>query len=477
MNLLMTIHFLIATMMASVSVVVGAETKKYNLIAIVTDDQSRWSVSCYGGENLKTPHMDLLATEGAKFTNAFVNSPVCSPSRMSYLTGLHGTQVGVTDWLTGRQAGFSGMTPEVVSWPEVLRQNGYVTGLIGKWHVGSGAQSHPAKNGFSYFVGNLTGGWHPKNPKFIDNEGESKKYPGYSVDVCTDLAMDFVETNKSKPFALLLHYREPHAAYVPMPEQDMEAMKDLDPALPDYPGLPEKKVKGLMRDYLTSVRAVDRNLGRLLQRVKKLGLEKDTIVLFTSDHGYNVGHHGLRFKGNGYWLVEGKKGCRPNMFESSLAVPLMIKWPDGVKPGVEVDAMVSNVDVFPSVLSMLGVSPPKGHQTEGRDFTPWMKGVTVEDWRDAVFGQYQMINDAKDSMRMIRTDQWKLIRHYKVEGKDELYRLQKDPNEKQNLYGNPEYQKIQKELQQRLDQWMKRIGDNPESESPQKTKAKKNRKP
>jgi uncharacterized sulfatase len=444
-----------------------AAAKQYNLIAILTDDQAQWSVSCYGGENLQTPNIDRLAREGAKFENAYVSSPVCSPSRMTYFTGLYPTQTKVTDYLTPKQAQVVGINSTMLTWPGVLQKNGYTTGLIGKWHIGETEQSMPKNNGFDYFAGNLRGGWAPKKAPFVDIDGKPLGRKGFSVNVCTDLALDFLKKHKGDRFALLVHYREPHAAYVPMPQVDMKALQNLDPQIPNYQGLPEKKVKKLMRDYLTSVHAIDRSVGRILARVKALGLEDDTIVLFTSDHGYNVGHHGLRFKGNGYWLVKGKKGCRPNMFESSLTVPLIIKWPGVVKPGTQVKPMISNADFFPSILTMLGVPIPEKSGYQGRDFTPFLHGKTVEDWRDALFGQYQMVNNAKDSMRMVRSENWKLVRHYKVEGKDELYHLKNDPNESKNLFNNPEYQTIQKKLQERLNRYMKAIDDDPESKSPQ----------
>jgi len=464
---------LVLTLVGLAALPLQASSPKYNIIAILTDDQARWSVSCYGGENLKTPNIDRLAKEGAKFENACVSSPVCSPSRMTYFTGLYPTETKVTDYLTKRQARVVGINPSMISWPAVLQKNGYTTGLVGKWHVGEREESLPKNNGFDYFVGNLGGGWSPEKAPFVDIEGKPLKLPGFSVDVCTDKALEFLKTNRDKRFALLVHYREPHAAYVPMPPEDMKALKGLDPKIPDYPGLPKAKVKGLMRDYLTAVHAVDRSVGRILEQVKALGLEDDTIVLFTSDHGYNMGHHGLQYKGNGYWLVKGKKGCRPNMFESSLAVPLLIKWPGVVRPGTLVKSMVTNEDYFPSILTMLGVPIPKESHYQGRDFTPFLKGKTVPNWRNAMFGQYQMINNAKDSMRMVRTADWKLIRHYKVEGKDELYHLKNDPKESKNLYNNPEYKSIQKKMQVRLDAYMEAIGDNPNSKSPQSKRPKK----
>ena len=454
-------------LMSLVALPLQAATAKYNLIAILTDDQARWSVSCYGGENLQTPNIDRLAKEGAKFENACVSSPVCSPSRMTYFTGLYPTQTKVTDYLTKRQARVVGINPSMTTWPSVLQKNGYTTGFIGKWHIGELEKSWPKNNGFDYFVGNLGGGWAPQKAPFVDTDGKPLDLPGFSVNVCTDKALEFLKNHKDERFALLVHYREPHAAYVPMPEVDMKALQGLDPKIPDYPGLPQAKVKKLTRDYLTAVHAIDRSVGRILEQVKSLGLEDDTIVIFSSDHGYNMGHHGLQFKGNGYWLVKGKKGCRPNMFESSLAVPLIIKWPGVVKPGTLVKSMVTNEDFFPSILTMLGVPIPEKYEYQGLDFTPFLYGKSVKNWRDAMFGQYQMINNARDSMRMVRTSNWKLVRHYKVKGKDELYHLKNDPNESKNLYNNPEYQSVRKKLQERLDQYMKSIGDDPESRSPQ----------
>ncbi|MFD2158375.1 sulfatase [Rubritalea tangerina] len=429
-----------------------------NIIAVVTDDQSLWSVGCYGQSDIETPHMDSLARDGAKFTNAFVNAPVCSPSRATYLTGRHASELEITDWLTGGQSKKLGLSKKFVSWPEVLRRKGYTTGLVGKWHLGSADAYKPGANGFDYFVGNLSGGWSPKKNVFVNQHGEMKEYPGFSVDITTDLALDFIEEQKEEPFALLVHYREPHAPYGPMPQQDEEKTKGLKPKLPDYPGLKPHTQK-LMRDYLTAVASVDRNLGRIIDKVEELGLSENTVVMFTSDHGYNMGHHGLRFKGNGYWLVEGKNGCRPNMYESSLRVPLLVKWPKVVKPGTVIEAETANVDTFASVLGMLGVKEVPKNQ--GYDFSKLLRGEKVDSWREGVFGQYHMVNDAKHSMRMWRKDGWKLVRHYRVDGKDELYHLKKDPSEARNLYGNAEYARIQKELQSELDAKMEALGDDP----------------
>lgn len=432
-----------------------------NIVAIVTDDQSAWSLSCYGGKNLATPRLDRLAAEGARFTRAFVNSPVCSPSRFTYLTGRWPSESPIADWLTAGQASKFGLTRKFPTWPEILRENGYHTALVGKWHLGSRKEFQPSANGFDAFDGNLAGGWRPKNPTFVDEANTSREIEGDSVEIVTDLAIRNLAAAKEGPLALLVHYREPHAPYVPMPDEDMVATSDMDPAIPDYPKLPVAMTKRLTREYLTAVRALDRNIGRLLDAIEKQGIADNTIVIFTSDHGYNIGHHGLRFKGNGYWLAEGKKGCRPNMFDTSLKVPLIIRWPGVVVPGTVVDAPTANIDMLPSVLGMLDLAKPKKLIHHGLDFSPWLRGEMPTKWRDAIFGQYTMVNDAKHSMRSIRTDDWKLIVHYHARGSDELYDLKNDPGESTNLYADPAHAATREQLLHRLSVWMESIHDDP----------------
>lgn len=438
--------------------------EKLNIICVVTDDQSLWSVSCYGQQDIKTPHIDSLAEDGALFTNAFVNAPVCSPSRATFLTGKHNSRLGVTDWLSGGQAAKSGIDKENITWVELLRQNGYATGLIGKWHLGTGARSLPQANGFDYFEGNLSGGWSPNKNVFTNQDGEIRKIDGHSVNVCTDLALEFLKKNRAAPFALLVHYREPHAPYGPMPEVDENSTRGLKPKLPIYPNLKPSAQK-LMRDYLTAVKAIDRSLGRILKQVDDLGLSENTIILFTSDHGYNMGHHGLRYKGNGYSLTTDQSGCRPNMFESSIRVPLLVRWPGVTQGGVTINQMTANVDTFASVLGILGVANIP--ENDGYDFSQLLRRESPSEWRDFVFGQYTMVNDAKHSMRMLRNSEWKLIRHYKTTGMDELYHLKSDPNEEVNLYDHPERKQIRERLQRQLDEKMKSLGDDPLGESPQ----------
>ncbi|MDQ3441608.1 MAG: sulfatase-like hydrolase/transferase, partial [Planctomycetota bacterium] len=173
-----------------------AQAKRPNLIAIVTDDQGAWSIGAYGNKDSRTPNLDRLARDGALFTNAFVSTPVCSPSRASFLTGLYGTQVGITDWINMNESGAGvGLPPETVTWPELLKQNGYATALIGKWHLGRLPQHHPTKHGYDHFWGMLNGGTSRlMNPR-MEVDGQLTELKGPVPDLLTDESMRWIEAN------------------------------------------------------------------------------------------------------------------------------------------------------------------------------------------------------------------------------------------------------------------------------------------
>jgi uncharacterized sulfatase len=432
--------------------------ERLNIVSIVTDDQGAWAMGCYGNRECKTPHMDRIAREGARFLNAFTVTPVCSPSRASFLTGRYGTEVGITDWISPAEAQRGvGLPAWAVTWPEVLKKHGYATALIGKWHLGDRPEFHPTRRGFDHFFGFLAGGNQPINPT-LERNGKDEKLAGPLPDILVDDALRFVDANKDRPFALLLHFRAPHLPYGPVPEVDSAPFAGLDPTVPTGFGLDSAVVKKWTRDYYASIHSVDRNLGRLLARLDELNLAGRTVVLFTSDHGYNIGHHGIHTKGNGIWAAGGVNGPkRPNMWDTSIRVPLLIRAPGG-KPGVEVADTVSNLDTFASVLGLLGVPTPEGVKQHGVDFSPLLRGGSIAR-RDALFGQYDLHNSGLAYMRMIRTDRWKLVRHHFAGMLDELYDLSADSGENKNLYNAPPARSTRDELQARLTAWMKSIDD------------------
>ena len=433
--------------------------KRFNLVSIVTDDQAAWSIGAYGNRESRTPNMDRLAREGARFMNAFVTTPVCSPSRAGFFTGLYGTQVGITDYITPREAEAGvGLPPATTTWPEVLQRNGWRTGLFGKWHLGTQPPFHPTRHGFDHFFGSLAGSFAPVNPE-LESNGRAVPLEGAGSNLVMDDALRFIEANKERPFAALIHFREPHTPYGPMPDEDTALFKDLDPTIPTWPGLDQKQVKQWHREYYAAVHAADRNLGRLLAKLDELKLAENTIVMFASDHGYNIGQHGIHTKGNGFWIAGGVRGPkRPNMFDTSLRIPLIVRWPGAVAPGREIAETITQLDTFASVLGMLGLPVPNGVQQNGADFSPLLRGQTIA-WRDTVFGQYDLHNLGLAYMRMIRTPEWKLVRHHFADGLDELYDLKNDPGEERNLYNDQKSRQERDSLQRRLTEWQKTIDD------------------
>ena len=209
-----------------------------------------------------------------------------------------------------------------------MQQAGYRTGLVGKWHLGSQPRFHPTRHGYGSFFGFLGGGTEPMNPRLSDEGGVEKVFPGPEPDVLTEAALRFIAQEPGRPFALSLHYRAPHTPYGPVPEQDLAPFRDAAVAIPVFPGLDQAQVRQWTREYYASIHSIDRNVGRLLDTLQQTGLDRTTVVIFTSDHGYNIGHHGLHTKGNGTWIVGGVNGpTMPNMFDTSLRPPFLVRGP------------------------------------------------------------------------------------------------------------------------------------------------------
>jgi choline-sulfatase len=244
-----------------------------------------------------------------------------------------------------------------------------------------------------------------------------------------------------------------------MPPQDEEVYRELDPTIPDAPNLDRTKVKQQTRQYYSAVRAVDRNLGRILAELDALHVADRTVVMFTSDHGYNMGHHGIQHKGNGRWIAGGADGPRrPNMWDTSIRIPLLVRWPGVTAPGTVVSATVRNIDTLPTVGGMLSVPIPSLPQ-RGQDFSPLLRGQTPAGWDQNVYSAYDLHNGGLAYMRMLRTPEWKLVRHLQTTGLDELYDLVNDPDETKNLYAAPQVKSVRAELQANLDAWRSSVGD------------------
>ncbi|MEZ6066948.1 MAG: sulfatase-like hydrolase/transferase [Planctomycetaceae bacterium] len=448
----------------------SAATSRPHIVFILTDDQAPTAAGFAGNTELQTPHLDRIAREGMTLTNSFVVTPVCSPSRASLVTSRFGSELGIIDWINPNSEPEHGLDPKTVTWPELLHDAGYRTGLFGKWHLGTQDRFHPTRVGYESFVGIRDGGC-PSRGATVEVAGKPVKQEGYTADVFTDHALQFIQERDDRPFLCSLHFREPHSPWLPMREEDWEPYSELDPTLPDpdFPNLQVDKVKRMTREYYGSVASIDRNVGRVLALLDELGIAENTLVIFTSDHGYHNGHHGLWFKGNAQWMTNPSPPQewrdigprqRPNLYDQALRVPTAVRWPRIIAPGGVLTRTVTNLDWYPTLLAAADVPLPDGVKIHGHSLLPLLQGAEVE-WDDSFYCEYSMRHGATVDMRALRTPEWKLMIDFHHPGRAELYDLGNDPGETTNLIGSvrSDAQAAREDLEARLRARMKSIGD------------------
>ena len=452
-----------------------------NIVFIYTDDQAEWTLGASGNYQAHTPNLDRLASEGAYMTNSLVTTPVCTPARASIMTSRYASEFNLLDFIA--QPGHVlydenadiGLPPTTVTFAEVLQDAGYRTGLVGKWHLGDWTEApdqkyHPTNHGFDYFMG-LTGGGTSADDPPLEEDGVVETHEGLTTDILTDRALDFIERNAEEPFLLNIHYRAPHGPWLPVDEADWAPLADMEMEVPhpEYPGLDVDRVRRRMKEYLASTAGVDRNVGRLLETLDRLGLRENTVVVFTSDHGYNMGHNGIEHKGNGIWItrtippdtetIPGR--YRPNLYDHSLRVPAIVRWPGVVEPGLVIDETVSSLDWYPSLVEMAGVALPEGVPVRGRSVVPLLSGKSPPDWDNDFYAEYSMTHYAQAYMRAYRTPEWKLVVDFRNAGRDELYHLASDPEERINRINDasPEAQAARERLRERIVNKMEQLTD------------------
>jgi len=435
-----------------------------NILLFFTDDHGAWALGAYGHREIQAPVLDALAAEGVRFANAFTPSPVCSPARACLLTGRTPSQVGIHDWLqeADPEIGDRDWLEDETTLPELLKGAGYVCGLSGKWHLG---RSHRTPRGFDWCFGlPHDQGEHTGPYEYVLN-GQPLTLSGNKARLITDFALtfldEFLETAPpDAPFFLQVGYISTHSPYG---GQEPELVARYDGAtfvdLPPYRPHPWHKNEGFpqgdaytpedltlrYKNYYAAVTDMDRNVGRLLEGLRRSGRLGNTLVLYTSDHGLTLGHHGFWGKGN---------STRPlNMYETSLRVPLIVRPPGGgggrvVTPRV-VEHCVDHYDTFRALLEWAGVEPPPGDYP-GQSYAPLVRGEALA-WRDTRFGEY-------GDLRMVRTPHAKLVRRY-PRGPDELFDLRNDPEERVNLAGRPEYAGLEGSLTTELESFYARYED------------------
>ncbi len=473
-----------------------------NIVFIMSDDHAYQAISAYGGslaELAPTPQIDRLAKEGMRFNRCMVTNSICGPSRATILTGKYSHRNGFVDNTAGTVFDFSQQT-----FTKVLQQAGYKTAIIGKLHLGGSPE------GFDYYD-ILPGQGRYYNPEFINDSGKYKM-EGYATEIITDKTIEWIKSVKDegRPFMVMMHHKAPHRAWEPGPNE-LGMYEDV--SFPEPPGLFDdykgnRKAAALnnmsiaetmtmvydlkmsdqprvglneaqlekwnavygpvfeayqranptavdlvkfkhqryMKDYLSTVAAVDKSVGKILDYLEESGLDKNTIVVYTSDQGFYLGEHGWFDK---RW-----------MYKESLRTPLLIRWPEQIEAGSVNTDLVSNLDFGETFIDIAGASIPE--EMQGRSLLPILQGNTPEDWRTGHYYHYYEHPSEHHVMRHygITTSRYKLMHCYYDIDEWEMYDLEQDPDEMQNIYGDPAYADVQADLHRRLEELRKQYGDS-----------------
>lgn len=434
---------------------------KPNILWITTEGVPVSVLSCYGSKIMQTPNIDRIASGGMLFRNSFCNNALCAPSRATLLTGKYNHLCGMetNPGQSDRDNPLSFFNTSQQTFPKILKQHGYKTGLVGKWHLasGPGKLANPGEAGFDYFAIKLGAGGpyykaagYLQNPSLGSLEVKEKNYPGYITDNFTDLAIAGMKEMK-EPFCMAVQYFNDHRPFEPphkyehiyddvhFPEpgtfwDDYQSrssaarqahmrisdMQDFNPPK----GYTKRQLQQwnyqvFMRRFLSTLKAQDDNIGRLLDYLDQSGLADNTVVVFTGDHGFFMGDHG--------WFD------KRFMYEQALRVPWMIRYPGVVKPGTTTDAWVLSIDNAPTALDLAGLPVPGDMQ--GRSVLPVIQGNTPADWRKSMYYHYYEFGVPHWVVPNygIRTERYKLISYYTI-NEWELFDLQRDPDEMESLF-------------------------------------------
>ncbi|WP_336854098.1 sulfatase [Sinomonas albida] len=465
-----------------------------NLLFVLSDDHAAHAISAYGSRLNSTPAIDRIGREGALLGSVFCTNSICSPSRATILTGTYSHVNGVP----GIFAEFDYRVPTFI---DALHDSGYATALFGKWHLGESAGARP-RSFDEWLV--FPGQGEYVDPVMVGPEGE-RRLAGYATDLVTDLALDWlINRDPERPFALMVHHKAPHRPWIPderhrdlfplgsIPEPEtfdddhaalsssvrsvrMSIADDLteedikEPTPPELEG-PEHtderarwKYQRYMRDYLQCVASIDDGVGRLLEYLDAQGLAEDTIVAYSSDQGFFLGDHG--------WFD------KRLMFEQSLQMPLLLRWPAEIPAGSRWDAIVTNADFAATFLDLCGLDPASALPTsQGRSFRPILRGETPADWPESMYYRYWEHRDPSHHVPAhygVRARTNKLIHYYGdglgVPGSSperdveewELFDLEKDPHELRNVIADPAYAPVLAELRDELARLQEFYGDRP----------------
>lgn len=468
--------------------------KRPNFIFVMSDDHAAHAISAYGSRVNHTPNLDRIASEGVRMDAVYCTNSICTPSRASILTGTY-------SHINGCATIFSEIDYRVGTYPEVLQRAGYATALFGKWHLGESPTAQP--RGFDAWRV-VPGQGEYNDPEMIGPEG-TQRVPGYATDIITQMSLDWLrDRDEDEPFCLMVHHKAPHRPWVPhprhqeqyqvgtIPEPDTllddhatmsQAVRgvhmtvaddlteeDIKEEVPGHLQGPEKtaeraswKYQRYMRDYLQTVQAIDDGVGELLDYLDQTGQAENTVVIYTSDQGFFLGDHG--------WFD------KRLMFDQSLQMPMLIRWPAEIPAGATCESMITNVDFAATFLDMCGLDPTTDlPDQQGRSFRPLLRGENVPDWPESVYYRYWEHDDPNHHAPAhygVRTRTYKYIHYYGdglgapgsserlFEQEYELYDLAADPQELTNLVTDPAYAQVLQELRAELTRLQEHYQDLP----------------
>ena len=439
-------------------------TTRPNMIVVLVDDL-RWDeIDCAGHPIVKTPHIDRVAYEGVRFRNAFATTPLCSPSRACFLTGRYAHNHGIID-NTNR----SEQSHRLMTFPRILQRAGYETAYVGKWHMGNDDTRRP---GFDYWVSMKGQGtsYHPT----VNENGRRTEIRGHTTDVLNRKAVEFVRRRRQKPFCLYIAHKALHpeltqfddgsisdpgaAKFIaaerhkglysdaPVPRRlsvtdTLKGKRALQRKIDDLPPLGRSTGTDdeTIRDRWRMLAAIDEGVGQLFAALGRTERLENTVFVFTSDHGYWYGEHGLSVE-------------RRLAYEEAARIPLLVRYPPLVKAGRVVDAFALSIDLAPTLVELAGVTTHV--EMDGRSLVPLLRGDPPRDWRTSFLIEYYtdtvFPRVFKMGYKAVRTERFKLIHYIELEGMDELYDLKSDPYEMTNLIGEPGSQETVKKLQEEL---------------------------
>lgn len=421
--------------MAGAGAALAQGVTRPNLVFILIDDL-RWNGVGYAGHPfVKTPNIDRIAREGVVFRNAFVTTPLCSPSRGSYLTGQYVRTHGVKN-----NNDNAALSHKLVTYPKLLHDAGYETAYVGKWHMGTDDSPRP---GFDRWVSFRGQGVYVDPPLNVD--GQAVKREGYMTDLLSGYAVDFLQKKRDKPFSLYLAHKAVHGPFTPAPRHASLFANDAvvrtantkdtlegkpmlrRPVQPPMPAAATKKGGAqapggpndeLIRNQMRCLTSIDEGVGRILAALEETRALDNTLVVFTSDNGYFWGEHGL--------------GDKRAAYEESIRIPMTARFPKRIRPGSVSEEMVLNVDIAPTMLEAAMVPVPK--QMQGRSLLGPMSGK-AGNWRKSFLSEYYMEPQfgRVATWEAVRTARWKYIHYPELQNMDEFYDLEADPGEMKNL--------------------------------------------